>query len=264
MFRVIFLLIALGPLEDLPAGGPGPNSSAVFRSDNVQAIMRELAQTDPQLVAYIPETGRWYLKRPRPEAVSESLLMRLHDAFYKDFVVLCKQYGRKYLLNWRVLLSKAARETFWGTSYLSNRANNYFGIRLKNKPWICDSFGFCQAISRQDPDYAEFVIFPDVESSLWMFIHTMYSPHYLERLPDLGVRVERAISFERTAGTHYWVPTPYGLELTEQLRGDRYTVEEIIYTWSQHPKNNLCVECSRQSDLDWVERVRRADRRAIN
>jgi hypothetical protein len=230
--------------------------------DSVQAVLRILAEEHPEKVSYIHETSRWHLKNPRPEAVSEEFLLKLQDAFYYDIEASCRLYGWQYLVSWRVLASKAARESFWGTSYLCNRANNYFGIRSKNKEWICENFEFCESIERNDPLPSDFAIFEDFESSLWMFIHTIYSPHFLERLPDEGERIIEAIDYERKKGHPYWQIAEDGEMLSSRVPGKKYSEEEIIFTWSEHPKNNLCVECSRESDINWVGKVVRAANRA--
>ncbi len=231
------------------------------RGDSVQSVLQEWAFTHPYMVAPVPETGRWHLLVPRSEAVTPEQLTRLQDAFYYDIVPLCKAYGEKYLADWRALASKAARETFWGASYLCNRTNNYFGIRQQAKPWICEAFFFCDKVTRNDPEPSDFASFPNFEASLWMFIHTMYSAHFLERLPDRGARIVDAIFFERMNGIHYWERTAYGISLGPQLRGPMYSAEELIYTWSEHPINNLCVNCSRETDREWVYKLIRADMR---
>lgn len=232
-----------------------------IRGDSVQSVLQELAFSHPFMVAQIPETGRWHLLVPRSEAVTPEQLTRLQDAFYYDIVPLCKLYGEKYLADWRALASKAARESFWGTSYLCNRTSNYFGIRQKAKPWICEAFYFCDGVTRNDPEPSDFASFPNFEASLWMFIHTMYSAHFLERLPDQGARIADAIFFERMNGIHYWERTAYGISVGHQLRGPMYSAEELIYTWSEHPINNLCVNCSRETDREWVYKLIRADMR---
>ena len=230
--------------------------------DSVQAVLRSIAFDYPDRVSYIHETNRWYLKNPRPEAVSEEVLMQLQDAFYFDIEVTCRLYGWQYLVSWRALASKAARESFWGTSYLCNRANNYFGIRRKNKDWVCDAFEFCETVERNDPAPSLFSVFNNFESSLWMFIHTIYSPHFLERLPDEGERVFEAIEYERQKGHPYWQMAEDGERLSARLRGRTYTDDEIIYTWSEHEKNNLCVKCSRESDKNWIGKLNKAANRA--
>ncbi|MCB0586099.1 MAG: glucosaminidase domain-containing protein [Phaeodactylibacter sp.] len=232
-----------------------------LRGDSVQSVLYEFSVAYPHLVDQIPETGRWHLKVPRSETVTPEQLTRLQDAFYYDIAPLCRIYGYKYLADWRALASKAARETFWGTSYLCNRTNNYFGIRHKAKPWICESFNFCESVVRNDPEPSDFASFPNFEASLWMFIHTMYSAHFLERLPDQGGRIVDVIVFERMNGIHYWERTSYGITLCPQVQGQRYSAEELIYTWSEHPINNLCVDCSRASDREWVFKLIRADMR---
>lgn len=220
--------------------------------DSVQSVLWELAVTQPEKVGYIPETRRLYLLEPRASAVSDSLLMRLQDAFYYDVGPLCRLYGFKYLADWRALASKSARETFWGTSFLCNRTFNYFGIWRKNKPWICETFGHCLTVSRTDVVPANFVVFRDFESSLWMFIHTIYSYHFLERLPDEGDRVYDAMAFERTFGVHYWQENDDGAIYTFQLQEKPYTAQELINTWSGHPINNLCANCSPDTDVYWL------------
>ena len=232
------------------------------QKDSVQVILRDFAILNPEKVSYIHETNRWHLNNPRPEAVPEELLLQLQDAFYYDIEASCRLYGWQYLVSWKALVSKAARESFWGTSYLCNRTFNYFGIRRKNKNWICEDFDFCETIEREDPHPSEFTLFPNFEISLWMFIHTIYSPHFLERLPDQGERVVQAIEYERKNGYHYWQMSPNGDFFANRLSGSRYTAEEIIYTWSEHPINNLCVECSRASDQRWVTKVIKAADRA--
>ncbi len=229
--------------------------------DNVQVVLGKLAKTNPELVGYIPETGRMYLFTPREEAVPAAYIPKLQDAFYKDVKDVCKLYGQKYLADWRALLSKSARESFWGASYLCNRARNYFGIRATNKPWACESFFFCETVLRNDPEPSNFIIFEDFESSLWMFIHTIYSDHFLERLPDMGMRVAEAIRRERAMSVHYWEFADYDINFPRQLTAPAYTYEELIYTWSEHPINNLCVNCNRDTDRIWIGKVERAERR---
>lgn len=239
-----------------------PSLWADSGKDSVQILLRDFAILNPDKVSYIHETERWCLINPRPEAVSEEFLIQLQDAFYHDVEASCRLYGWQYLVNWRALASKAARESFWGTSYLCNRAFNYFGIRRKNKEWICETFDFCETVERFDPNPAAFTAFPNFEASLWMFIHTIYSPHFLERLPDKGERVQEAIHYEREEGHRYWQMTEEGEIYANRISGNRYTAEEIIYTWSEHPINNLCVECSRQSDQRWIGKVIKAAERA--
>ncbi|MEZ5042153.1 MAG: hypothetical protein R2828_19810 [Saprospiraceae bacterium] len=233
----------------------GKNHTAA--TDSVQSVLQALSISSPAMVSFIPETQRWSLKQPQPEAIEEALLLRLQDAFFHDFNEVCRFYGWRYLASWRTLMAKAARESFWGTSYLCNRTYNYFGIRTKAKPWMCESFGYCETVERNDPDLAAFTIFPNFEASLWMFIHTMYSTHYLERLPDMGSRVMGAIEFERRFGFHYWEGFHRGFTFPQELGSKYYSIEEIIATWSGHDINNLCVNCSRESDLLWVEKVNR-------
>lgn len=230
------------------------SAQPVQRGDSVQVILSQLARIDSDAVSYIPETKRYYLLL-QPHEVPENLLQSLQNAFYYDVSAFCKYYGWKYLLDWRVLVSKAARETYWGTSHLSNRAYNYFGIRSTNKPWACNTFNYCQTYTQNDPEPAPFVIFPNFEGCLWMFIHTIYSKHYLERLPDGGRNVQAAINYERETGVHYWQFSRKRNFFITQLSGNAYTAEEIIYTWSEHAINNLCVSCNRATDKIWVERV---------
>ena len=229
--------------------------------DHVQNILIQLSRTQPEKVSFIPETQRWCLKNPRPEAISDKIRLQLQEAFYQDIERLCKIYGQKYLMAWEAIASKAARETFWGTSYLCNRANNYFGIRRMNKPWICESFGYCQTVMRKDPTLSEFVVFPDFEASLWMFIHTAYSAHFLDRLPDYGLKVGGAIIFERRNDIHYWEQDITGQSYAYQLIGASYTLEEILSTWSGHAGNNLCIECNLESDMRWVAKLRKTKNR---
>ncbi len=225
------------------------------RVDSVQSILLQLYHERPDLVGFIPETQRWYLFVARAEAIPPNFYPRLQAAFLHDIAGLCQEYGRRYLADWHALASKSARETCWGTSYLCNRAFNYFGIRYTAKPWLCESFYFCQTLTRNDPEPSDFVIFSGFEASLWMFIHTMYNRHFLERLPDRGARVAEAIEFERMNSIRYWEYTRYGICYSQQLKGLPYSVEEIVYTWSEHPINNLCVNCNRETDLDWAGRL---------
>jgi len=232
-------------------------ASTITETDSVQSILQELAklQGDFEVVTYIPETGRWYLTMPHDE-VPENLLEDLRAAFLYDVEKYCKYYAWKYLLDWRILVSKAARESFWGTSYLSNRARNYFGIRA-NKKWFCEQFKFCETIIKDDPEPRAFSVFLDFKSSLWMFIHTIYSPHYLERLPDGGSQVAAAIAFEQKHQICYWKHTPEAKFSTKQLAGAAYTPEDVINTWSGYEFNNFCANCDRKSDLAWIEKVDR-------
>lgn len=228
---------------------------------NVQALLFKVSKSEPKLVDYIQETGRWYLVTPRAEAISETLYDQLQNAFFQDAEAACKFYGQKYLIDWRLLLAKSARESFWGASYLSNRAFNYFGIRRTNKDWACDSFFFCEVVMRNDPEPAAFAIFEDFESSLWMFIHTIYSDHFLQRLPDAGIRVVPAIRAERDMSIRYWELSDYDLNFPKQLPGNIYTNQEIMYTWSGHAINNLCVNCDMQTDINWIGKVERTEQR---
>jgi len=234
------------------------------RGDSVQHVLQRLAMGYPKLVNYIPQTGRLYLQRDYSIELPEAAVAELEAAFYYDFGAIFEYYGLKYLADWRALASKAARETYWGTSYLCNRANNYFGIRRTNKEWACTTFGFCETVQRHDPELTDFVVFPNFEASLWMFMHTIYSPHFLERLPDLGERVFMAVRYERATGIHYWdLPRDDSPIFASQLTGGIYTSDELIFTWSEHPINNLCVNCSRETDREWVSRLDAAVSRAF-
>jgi hypothetical protein len=223
--------------------------------NQVQRVLQSIDLYHPELVEYIPETDKYYLVFPSRDAVAPEMLVRIQDAFFADIKELCLTYSARYLADWRALASKAARETFWGTSYLCNRTNNYFGIRHKAKPWICESFTLCDSLIRNDPAPASFAVFPDFEASLWVFIHTIFSDHFLERLPDEGQRVVEAIAFERMNGIHYWERTDYGISFGKQLMGEPYTAHDLIYTWSGHEINNLCVNCSRETDRHWVHKL---------
>lgn len=235
--------------------------SAVTRSansDRVQAVLYQIAIAEPHLVDLSSKTGRWYLKSARPSGVPEEWLPLLQEAFYADVADYCKQYEKKYLASWKALASKAARETFWGTSFLSNSTYNYFGIRRKNKAWACESFQYCEGFMKHDPDWTEFVVFPNFEASLWMFIHTIFSDHFLERLPDEGKKVEDAIYFERLFGVHYWEYTAEGYLYAYGLDDPPYSARELIQTWSGYTKNNLCVQCDVDTDLNWINKIERA------
>jgi hypothetical protein len=234
----------------------------MMQPDSIQHTLAQLEQAAPQLVGFIPQTGRRYIKVPRSSAVPEAWVERIQDAFYFDVQALCKAYGRRYLADWRALASKAARESFWGCSYLCNRTFNYFGIRHRAKEWICDRLGYCGYVMRNDPEPAAFAVFPSFERSLWVFIHTIYSQHFLERLPDGGQKVAAAIAFERANGQPYWNLNLNGRWFSGQLRGRPYSAEELIQTWSQHPINNLCVNCSWASDRKWVHKIIMAAYRA--
>ncbi|MEN0046911.1 MAG: hypothetical protein AAF806_07640 [Bacteroidota bacterium] len=230
-------------------------ASTITETDSVQVILQQLAklQGDFEIVAHIPETGRWYLTMLHDE-VPENLLEDLRAAFLYDVEKYCKYYAWKYLLDWRLLVSKSARETFWGTSYLANRARNYFGIRA-SKAWFCDDFQFCETVIKDDPKPRAFTVFPDFKSSLWMFIHTIYSPHYLERLPDGGSQVAAAIAFEKEHQICYWKRTSKAAFSTKQLAGVAYTAEDIINTWSGYEFNNFCLDCDLKSDLAWIDKI---------
>jgi len=244
---------AYGPLPSLD--DQWRQAELVATSDSIQSLLKALRKTAPVMVRSIPETGRYYLYVKDRSALSDELVESLQNAFYHDVSDLCKLYGFKYLADWRVLVGKAARESFWGTSYLCNRTFNYFGIWEKNKPWACESFKFCEEVRKNDLVPADFLVFPDFESCLWMFIQTMYSDHFRERLPDWGLRVVDAIDYERATGMHYWQAPPGNHPFTVQLPGDAYTVEELIYTWSEHDKFNMCLSCNRSTDRAWVSKV---------
>lgn len=251
LYHCLVLLLLSGPVSSLAQEYERP------ARDSVQIILAALAQAAPEKVLYLESTQRWCLKEARADAIDEDWLLLLQQAFYEDVKAHCRMYGWRYLVNWRALLAKAARETFWGTSFLCNHTSNYFGIRAKAKPWICDSFGFCETIEKNDPDLAAFAIFPNFEASLWMFIHTIYSRHYLDRLPDLGSRVVGAIEFERRFGFHYWEGFDRGFTFPPELGSRQYSIEETLATWTGHEINNLCVNCSWESDLKWIEKVNR-------
>lgn len=236
-----------------------PFSKAHCQEDHVQIELKTLAKKNKKAVGYIEATNRYYLTLPF-KAVPEKVLQKLQVAFYKDIEAHCKYYGWKYLVDWKVLASKAARESFWGTSFLSNRTMNYFGIRHASKAWACETFNFCESYTKNDPEPADFIVFPNFKSSLWMFIHTMYSPHYLARLPDSGDRVIAVIEFERKHGSHYWKNSESNAAFTKQISGKPYTDEAIIYTWSEHPINNLCVNCNRATDRQWIKKLEQAAR----
>jgi hypothetical protein len=260
---IVALCLVVLPLSHLHAQLV-EGSTFVQRTDgdSVQAVLKKMNEEHPALVGYLTETERYYLIYPRKDAVPEEQLIEIQDAFFADIEALCKVYSHRYLTDWRAMASKAARESFWGTSYLCNRTFNYFGIRHKAKPWICEAFNFCQSFVRNDPHPAEFAVFPNFEASLWVFIHTIYSSHFLERLPDGGARVADAIEFERVNGIKYWEKTPYGISYGAQIPGYPYTAKQLINTWSGHEINNLCVACSRESDLKWVHKLILADVRS--
>jgi hypothetical protein len=235
------------------------SAQPALRGDSVQAILAELSVLNEEfeVVRQIPETNRWYLTLP-PSEVPDNLLESIQDAFLYDVILYSQYYGWKYLIDWRVLASKAARESFWGTSYLANRSFNYFGIRSSQKNWACQTFRYCQHVVRNDPQPAAFIVFPDFSSSLWMFVHTIYSRHYLERLPDEGVAVATAIDREREAGIHYWMLDNFD----DQLRGEVYSPKTIIDTWSGYDINNFCQNCDRRSDQKWIEKIDRVLKRS--
>lgn len=258
MFKWIIILLALLLAFQTKA-------QITLRGDSVQQVLAHLAtfKNANDLVDYLPETQRWYLTLPHSE-VSDHLLTKLQDAFLYDVESYCQYYAWKYSIDWRVLASKAARESFWGTSYLANRSLNFFGIRLANKEWACSIFGFCESIEKDDPMPADFIIFPNFDASLWMFVHTIYSPHYLARLPDKGAAVAAAIEFERQHGVHYWQYSSAGDIFAQQLYNYAYSPKTIINSWSGYEINNLCVDCSRESDLKWLAKIERAiERREV-
>lgn len=223
-------------------------------TSQVQQVLTKLQKKQPTKVGKIAETNRLYLKA-RPGQISDWWLQRIQKAFVADVATYCKYYGWKYLIDWKLLLSKSARETYWGTSYLCNRANNYFGIRSTLKPWACTTFSFCDTIVRNDPKPSPFLLFENFEESLWMFVHTIYSDHYLERLPDKGERVKAAIEHERKFGLHYWKATSKRPYFAKRLEGNLYKTNAILATWSGHEAFNLCVNCSTETDLVWIKEL---------
>ena len=233
-------------------------------ANHIQQALIELEAAAPNLIGFIPETQRRYIKIPRSSALPPQWQERLQDAFFRDAAGSCQLYGELYLADWRALLSKAARESFWGTSFLANRTFNYFGIRHHGKPWIFQQLGFCAHHVRNDPDPAAFVVFPNFEASVWAFVHTIYSGHFLARLPDGGIKVADAIQFERKHGIHYWAYTARGLSYAERLSGTPYPAQALIYSWSGHPINNLCINCDRATDWEWVQKVIRAEERTFH
>lgn len=246
-------------INTTPVGQHQENTEHIaVKADSVQRVLKQYARQYPDRVTFLSETQRWYLNTPRTEAHSEKWVEKLQVAYYYDVEAICRFYGEKYLIDWRVLAAKSARETFWGASYLANQARNYFGIRRTAKDWICESFYHCDVVERPDPDLAKFVVFPDFESALWMFIHTIYSAHYLERLPDGGQQVAAAIDYERRYHLHYWQTPFYGKAFSTQLEGLAYSPDAIFYTWSGHEKNNLCATCTLESDQLWLEKWEKA------
>ncbi len=220
----------------------------------VQDVLEGWYGNRPDIIERLPN-GRFCLKSARSATTPTALEEALKEAFYLEHADLCKEYGRRYLLDWRLLLAKAARETYWGSSRLCNNASNYFGIRVASKEWMCDRFEYCEAVSYRDPEHTYFYVFDDFEDSLWMFIHTIYNRHFLERLPDAGERVVRAIDYERRTGWPYWdapVDEPF---FALQLPGVPYSSDSVINTWSGYPINNLCVQCDPRSDHEWIARV---------
>ena len=222
---------------------------------HVQKVLAEIAVSQPSKVKYLLETRKWYLVYPNVKSVGPEIELKLQKAFLLDFQQLFKGYGNRYLIPWEVLAAKSGRETFWGTSFLCASSNNYFGIRAKSKPWLCESFNYCDTIMRNDPEPAAFAVFPNFEASLWMFIHTIFSPHFLARLPDKGQRVAGALNYERQFRTHYWLAKLsvriYAHQLTEKI----YGVDDILKTWSGYTKNNLCINCDITSDKNWIQKV---------
>ena len=254
------LFACIGPSTAIPYTPTKP--LAPVNRDSVQVVLRKMAQQEPSLVGFIPETNRYFIHDPRREAISEAWLIALQDAFFSDTRNLCQFYGRLYLADWAALLSKAARESFWGASYLCNRTRNYFGIRRASKDWICNSFSHCKTFNIDELNAEGYVQFFSFEASLWMFIHTIYSPHYLERLPDGGGRVAAAIPYERKNKLHYWQPSKTDYFFAAQLPGPPYSASQLIYTWSGHPINNYCENCNRQTDWEWVQKIHIAEMRA--
>lgn len=241
-------------LSCLSLWGQLPNRS----SETVQDVLEGWYKRRPELMERL-YNGRLCLKSARAERTPPALEQALKEAFYQENAPLCREYGRRYLLDWRLLLAKSARETYWGSSRLCNSATNYFGIRVASKEWMCEVFEYCEAVEYTDPDLAYFYVFDDFEDSLWMFIHTIYNRHFLERLPDAGARVTQAIEFERRSGWPYWnAPSDEPFHAL-QLPGAPYTSAAIIDTWSGYPINNLCVQCDPQSDHDWIAKVQRVE-----
>ena len=107
-----------------------------------------------------------------------------------------------------------------------------------------------------------YVQFFGFESSLWMFVHTIYSPHYLARLPDGGGRVAAAIQFERKNKVHYWEHAGQAYFFATELPGSPYSAAQLIYTWSEHAINNYCENCNRLTDWEWVQKIQVAESRA--
>lgn len=233
--------------------------SAVCRGQTVkskvQSFLAEIAERDPNKVSFILETRKWYLNQPRSGYLNEADETRLKAAFIEDIGQITKAFAWKYLLDWKLIAAKAARETFWGTSYLCNKAQNYFGIRTQSKPWACEVFGFCDGVVRNDPTPASFIAFPDYEASLWMFIHTIYNTHFLARYPDQGLSVKAAILYERKYGRHYWQGKGGVKQFAAQLSPQAYTALQTIKTWSGYKNNNLCIACDVKSDLNWISKV---------
>lgn len=252
---IILVLAFCHKTGPLSAQEPERGTPQPVQSNHVQRALAQLETAAPGLVGYIPETQRRYIKVPRSSALPEAWQGRLQEAFYKDAATACQLYGNLYLADWRAILSKAARESFWGTSFLANRTFNYFGVRHNGKPWLCRQLGFCAYHVRNDPAPASFVVFPNFEASVWAFIHTIYSGHFLARLPDGGIQVADVIQFERDHGIHFWDYTAQGDHYAERITGRPYAARALIYSWSGHPINNLCVNCDRDTDWMWVQKI---------
>ena len=224
-------------------------------TSKVQEVLRGIANKQPDKVSYILATRSWHLNHPRTGYLAPEDEERLKAAFLEDILPLTKVFSWKYLMDWKLIAAKAARETFWGSSYLCNRAHNYFGIRAQSKPWACAVFGYCEKVTRNDPKPAGFIVFPDYEASLWMFVHTIYNVHFLERYPDNGHRVFKAINYERKHGHHYWQGAREVDPFIGQLPGRAYTADQTMKTWSGYKANNLCVACDIASDKNWMRKV---------
>ena len=232
-------------------------------TEKVQEVLLQMSRSaQGHLVSYIPETRRYYISNYNRMDVEERWLVAIQNAFYQDTHELFKFYGRKYLADWKALMSKGARESYWGASFLCNRTFNYFGIRRANKEWVCSSFAFCYTFDVDTYRPEGYVQFANFESSLWMFVHTIYSRHYLERLPDRGNKVIRAIEYERRHGIHYWENARHESSFAFDLPGQTYTADQLIYTWSGHAVNNYCEDCDRVTDMEWVRKIDLAESRS--
>ena len=234
---------------------PPTTVSGQNAASNVQEVLRDIADKQPEKVSYILATRSWHLNNPRTGYLKPEDEERLKAAFLEDILPLTKVFSWKYLMDWKLIAAKAARETFWGSSFLCNRAQNYFGIRAQSKPWACEVFGYCEEVTRNDPKPAGFVVFPDYEASLWMFVHTIYNAHFLERYPDDGLRVFKAINYERKYGHHYWQGGRGIDPFIGQLPGTSYSADQTMKTWSGYKANNLCVACDVASDKNWMRKV---------